>query len=338
FSTAGWILRLGVTTVLLVSIHPVLALLPIFAVPTVVTSGWRPGAERAAEERGAEHKRLAMHLFMTATTAPPAKEVRVTGIGPSLEARRREEWERWYRPVARTRLVSAAWHTLAWAVFGAAYVGAVVYVAEGHGTPVGATLLVLAAGSRLSAYIGATVGEIGFLRGVWLDGSQRLVWLERYAAAVAATEDEPVPPSLGAGVDFCHVAFRYPGTERLVLDDIDLHLPTGAVVAIVGENGAGKSTLVKLLCKLYAPTSGEILVDGRPLARMPAEAWRARLAGAFQDFFRFEFPAAQSVGVGDVPRIDDRPAVSAAVDRAGAGDVVDRLPAGLETQLGPTWP
>jgi len=110
------------------------------------------------------------------------------------------------------------------------------------------------------------------------------------------------------------------------------------VVAIVGENGAGKSTLVKLLCKLYGPTSGRILVDGVELARMPADEWRQRLAGAFQDFFRFELPARQTVGLGDVPRVDDEPAVRVAVERAGASDVVERLAAGLDTQLGPTWP
>jgi ATP-binding cassette subfamily B protein len=110
------------------------------------------------------------------------------------------------------------------------------------------------------------------------------------------------------------------------------------VVAIVGENGAGKTTLVKLLCRLYQPTSGRILVDGRELARMPADAWRSRLAGAFQDFFRFEFKARHSVGLGDVPRLDDEPAVVSAVDRAGAGDVVSHMAAGLDTQLGPTWP
>jgi ATP-binding cassette subfamily B protein len=112
----------------------------------------------------------------------------------------------------------------------------------------------------------------------------------------------------------------------------------GAVVAIVGENGAGKTTLVKLLSKMYEPTSGSILVDDTPLARMPAGEWRARLAGAFQDFFRFEFRAAHSVGLGDVPRLDDEPAVLVAVERAGAGDVVARLTSGLNTQLGPTWP
>src|SRR2546427_9497723 len=71
---------------------------------------------------------------------------------------------------------------------------------------------------------------------------------------------------------------------------------------------------------------------------MPVEEGRSRLAGAFQDFFRFEFHARHSVGVGDLPRMDDEPAVMTAVERAGAEDVVERLPAGLETQLGPTWP
>jgi ATP-binding cassette, subfamily B, bacterial len=110
------------------------------------------------------------------------------------------------------------------------------------------------------------------------------------------------------------------------------------VVALVGENGAGKTTLVKLLCKLYEPTAGRILVDGTPLDRIRADEWRARLAGAFQDFYRFELIARHSVGVGDVPHVDEEPAVVAAVSRAGADDVVARLPAGLATQLGPTWP
>jgi ATP-binding cassette subfamily B protein len=119
---------------------------------------------------------------------------------------------------------------------------------------------------------------------------------------------------------------------------VNLHLPAGRVVAIVGENGAGKSTLVKLLGKLYEPTSGRILADGTDLARMPADGWRERLSGAFQDFFRFELRARRSVGVGDVPRLDDDPAVRTAVGRAGADDVVDALASGLDTQLGPTWP
>ena len=338
FSTLGWILRLGVTMALLASIHPALMLLAVFAVPTVLTSTWRPAVERYAQESGAQSNRLARHLFTIATTAPPGKEVRVTGIGERLITDRRWAWECWYKPVAAARWGSAMWHALAWAIFGLSYVGAIVFVSSGLGAPASAVLLVLAAGARLSAYIGATVGEIGFLRGFWMDGSRRLAWLEDYAASVAASGDLPVPAALQRGLRLDHVSFAYPGTSRVVLDDVSVTLPAGTVVAIVGENGAGKTTLVKLLSKMYEPSAGSILVDDTPLARLPAGEWRGRLAGAFQDFFRFEFRAGHTVGLGDVPRLDDEPAVLAAVDRAGASDVVARLKSGLDTQLGPTWP
>jgi ATP-binding cassette subfamily B protein len=338
FSTCGWILRLAVTIGLLASIHPALVLLAAFALPTVLTSTWRPAVERVAQERGAASSRRARHLFTLATTAAPGKEVRVTGIGPRLVTDRRDAWERWYGPVSRARWGSAAWHTLAWAIFGFAFVGAVVFVTTGINAPAGDVLLVLAAGSRLSAYIGATVGEIGFLRGIWMDGSRRLAWLEDYAASLVSHADLPAPASLRSGIRLESVSFAYPGTDRLVLEDVSLELPAGSVVAIVGENGAGKTTLVKLLGRMYEPTSGKIFVDGQLLARIPADRWRARMAGAFQDFFRFEFRARQSVGVGDVPRMDDEAAVGGAIDRADASDVIAKFPAGLETQLGPTWP
>jgi ATP-binding cassette, subfamily B, bacterial len=338
FSTLGWVLRLGVTMALLASVHPALLLLALFAIPTVLTSTWRPEVERSAQERGAQTSRLARHLFTIATTAAPGKEVRTTRIGELLITKRRVAWERWYGPVASARWGSALWHALAWAIFGFAYVGAVVFVSSGLGAPASAVLLVLAAGARLSAYIGATVGEIGFLRGFWMDGSRRLAWLEDYAASIAASGDLPVPAVLHRGIRLDHVSFAYPGTSRVVLDDVSVTLPAGAVVAIVGENGAGKTTLVKLLAKMYEPTSGSILVDDTPLSRVPAGEWRARLAGAFQDFFRFEFRARHTVGLGDVPRLDDEPALVAALDRAGASDVIARLASGLDTQLGPTWP
>ena len=338
FSTLGWILRLGVTMALLMSIHPALILLAVFAIPTVVTSAWRPDIERKAQESGAQSNRLARHLFTIATTAPPGKEVRVTGIGERLIADRRAAWEYGYGRISAARAGSAFWYSLAWAFFGLAYVGAVVFVSYGIHAPASQVLLLLAAGARLSAYIGATVGEIGFLRGFWMDGSRRLAWLEDYAASVAAAGDLPVPNELRNGIRLEHVTFAYPGTSRVVLDDVSLTLPAGAVVAIVGENGAGKTTLVKLLAKMYEPTSGSIMVDDTPLARLPAAQWRERLAGAFQDFFRFEFRAGHTVGLGDVPRRDDEPAVLRAVERAGAGDVVTGLAAGLDTQLGPTWP
>ena len=338
FTTCSWILRLGVTIALLVSIHPALALLALFAGPTVWTSAWRPTVERNVWEGRASAHRLSRHLFVTATTAAPGKEVRVTGIGARLVKERRAAWDRWYLAMAKARWSTALWHTLAWTIFGCAYVGAVVFVAIGLRSGAGNILLVLAAGARLSAYIGATVGELGFLRGFWMDGSRRLAWLEDYVASLNANTDLPVPARLSEGIRFDNVSFAYPGTERLVLENVSLNLPAGTVVAIVGENGAGKTTLVKLLSRFYEPNRGAILVDGQPLSRMPADSWRHRLAGAFQDFFRFELRLRHSVGVGDIPRLDDESAVSRSVDRAGARDMVTRFPSGFETQLGPTWP
>ena len=336
--TIGWIVRLTVTIALLMSIHPGLVLLVVFALPTVVSSAWRPGVERQVEERFAQHNRLAEHLFFTATSAAAAKEVRVTGVASDLATRRRTEWQRWFAPVARARRDTAISHSAAWAIFGLGYVGAIAFVVVGLDASVGSVLLILAAGARLSSYVAGAIGEIGFLRGIWLDGSKRLVWLENYTAALSADTEIEVPDRLVDGIRLEHVSFAYPGSDRLALEDITLHLPSGAVVAVVGENGAGKSTLVKLLAKMYEPGSGEILIDGRPLRRMPAAEWRSRLTGAFQDFFRFEFSAQHSIGLGDLNKLNDESAVADAVRRAGAADVVERLPEGLQSQLGPTWP
>jgi len=338
FSTVGWLLRLAITVALLGTVNPVLVALVLFAIPTVAATSWRPVVERVAQERGAQSTRLATHLYALSTTASPGKELRVLGIGEALAGRRRAAWERWYEPVAAARSRSAAWYAGGWAVFALGYVGAIALVAAGPQASASGAILVLTAGARLSSYLNATVGEIGFLRGTWMDGAQRLAWLEDYASTAVQHADRPAPDEIGEGIRLEHVTFRYPGADRLALDDVSLFLPAGSVVAIVGENGAGKSTLVKLLAKLYSPTAGRILVDGTDLATIDPARWRERLAGAFQDFFRFEFHAGVAIGVGDLPRLDDEPALVTAADRAGARDLVEALPAGLRTQLGPSWP
>ena len=132
------------------------------------------------------------------------------------------------------------WHTLGWAVFAAAYVGAVVFVAYVVESSPGDALLVLAAGSRLSAYISATVGEIGFLRGIWMDGAKRMAWLEDYAAAKTKRADRPTPSVIEQGIVLRDVSFAYPGTEKLVLKDVNLELPAGTVVALVGDTAPAR--------------------------------------------------------------------------------------------------
>jgi ATP-binding cassette subfamily B protein len=119
-----------------------------------------------------------------------------------------------------------------------------------------------------------------------------------------------------------------------VLTDLDLFLPAGATVAVVGENGSGKTTLVKLLLGMYRPTSGSILVDDVELASIADDAWRSRCTAAFQDFSRFSLPAVESVGVAELPSLESEPLAVAALDRAGAAELPGQLPSGLATYVG----
>jgi ATP-binding cassette, subfamily B, bacterial len=340
FSVAGAVVRLLLTVGLLMSVRPWLGFLAVFAVPSVLTAAHRAAAEQQAEQAGAADRRLARHLFVLGATAASSKELRVAGTQRLVLETRAAAWQRQYRALARERWISALWQAGAWAVFGAAFVGAVIVVAFGHGSRPAAAdtvVLVVAAGARLTQYVGQTVSETQLLRAIWLDAARRLAWLEDYSAAQAGIATEPAPNRLRSGIRFDGVCFRYPGAVRPALQDVSLTLPAGGVVAVVGENGAGKSTLVKLLCRLYDPSSGRITVDGTDLALIEPGQWRQRLAGAFQDFFRFEYPAALSVGVGDLPRAGDRGAVGRALARAGAEEVIARLPGGLDAQLGSTW-
>ena len=230
FSTCGWILRLGVTIALLMSIHPALAAAgALCGCRPRSPSIWRPGVERVAQERAAPFNRLARHLFTTATTAPPGKEVRVTGIGDRLVTDRREAWESGLDPLLRFAGGSAGWHTLAWAIFGGAYVGAVIFVSSGlHGL-----------GRQCAARARCRLAAFGVhRRDRWRARvPPRLLGVRRATARLARRLRRLAcgprrscrsPARLVSGIRFDHVSFAYPGTERLVLDDVNLELPAGS--------------------------------------------------------------------------------------------------------------
>ena len=329
-----------ITAVLLALANPFLLLLPLAAVPPLVTGrAAQLGLDRARDET-AEYRRLGLHLFRLATSAGPAKELRVFRLQGELRARHARLWEettgRLWRAEVRATLLRAAGQL----AFAAGYVVAVLIVVSdaiaGHRT-VGDVVLAITLSAQVNQQVSAAVGLLTDLQRI-ARAFARLDWLEAYVRDhTPAAGDLPVPDRLAGGIRLEGVRFRYPGTERDVLERVDLDLPAGSTVAIVGENGAGKTTLVKLLCRFYEPTEGRILVDGQALTRLPLDAWRARIATGFQDFARFEFIARQAVGVGDLPKVDDEPAVLAALGRARADDVVARLDGGLSAQLGKSY-
>jgi len=337
FGALGIAMRLIVVIGVLASVHPALILLGIAALPPVVVASGVGRRVSAVWEGEAANRRLARHLFVLHTEAPSAKELRVAGATDAVAAARAKAWDDFQRPVRRMRLRSGFAQTAAWSVFATAFVVAVVLSVRGA-TDASGALIVVAAGARLTAYIGLAATEVNTW-GFFVQGSQRLLWLEDLVERRRGNAEQVPPQRLSDGITLENVSFAYPGVDQpLVVEHVNVRLPAGCVVAVVGENGAGKSTLVKLLAKLYEPTEGRILVDDVDLATINATAWRERMAGAFQDFVRFELPAQGSIGLGDLPRVDDAEAVAGAVTRAGAVDVIERLPEGLSTQLGPSWP
>jgi ATP-binding cassette subfamily B protein len=138
-------------------------------------------------------------------------------------------------------------------------------------------------------------------------------------------------------IRFEGVSFRYPGTDRDVLCELDLDLRAGERTALVGANGAGKTTIVKLLGRLYEPTAGSITIDGVPLSELSPDAWRGQLAVLFQDFVRYELPARDNISLGAVHLGADDELLLDDATRAGAGKVVADLPAGLATPLSPRF-
>ncbi|HEX7131010.1 MAG TPA: ABC transporter ATP-binding protein [Iamia sp.] len=339
FSTLGIVVRLGVVMAVLATVHPGLLVLGLAAIPPVLVTARRGRVESRAWEAAAAERRRARHLFVLGTEAASAKELRAAGATKAVAADRDEAWTAFVEPMRVVRIRSGGAQTLSWCLFAATFVVSVVVVTDGSGPAAAAdALIVIAAGARMTAYIGLAATEVDTW-GFFIQGAQRLLWLEELVADRARGATAAPPDRLRTGIALRDVSFAYPGPDMpLVLEHVDLDLPAGAVVAVVGENGAGKSTLVKLLAGLYLPTAGRIEVDGEDLAGLDPTAWRARMSGAFQDHVRFELAAQSSVGVGDLPRREERPAVEVAVGRAGAEDVVERLEDGLDTQLGPAWP
>ena len=331
----------GVSTLgLLAGVHPVIALLPLFGIPSAWVSGKSEQRLIALIDSQAEPNRVLRHYFELTTTPPPAKEVRIFGLADELLDRRRALFDQLEAERVELGVRRVASATAAWTLFAAAYVAAITWTVRAATTgdaSVGDVVLVLAIGSQVDQHL-AELGE----NVAWFVRTHRAVrrlrWFTDYAdrshASLTPTMPRPVPERLTDGITVEGVSFTYPGSDIEILGGVDLHLPAGSTVAIVGENGAGKTTLVKLLCRLYEPTAGRILVDGVDLRDLPIEEWRRRTAAGFQDFGRFQLLAREAVGIGDTLVEHSDANVLGALDRAAAPEVVDALPLRLATQLG----
>jgi ATP-binding cassette subfamily B protein len=144
----------------------------------------------------------------------------------------------------------------------------------------------------------------------------------------------PAPRPIVGGFEFRNVSFRYPGTSRLVIHGLDLHLRAGERVALIGENGEGKTTLVKLMTRLYDPVEGQVLLDGVDLREYDLDDLYREIGVIFQDFMRYEMTARENIAVGRIDEIDNLPLLKTAAGKSMANEVVERLPRDYEQMLG----
>ncbi|MET9351029.1 ABC transporter ATP-binding protein [Streptomyces termitum] len=333
----GLALQAVLTTVILATVNPWLALLPLAAVPPVLVADRAQAVLDRAKERSAEPTRLSRHLLALATSDHSVPEIRLSGAESELMHHQARAWQRSTDLLRRAALHAAALRASGQLLFALAYGGGlwlVVRQALDGSVDAGDVILVITLAVQVSVQVASALGLLAMLQGAGRT-FERLDRLRAWSAEEPApSEPAPVPARLEQGIRLENVSFRYPGSDRDVLTGVDLTLPAGATVALVGENGAGKSTLVKLLCGMYRPTTGRVLVDGVDLRDLDPAAWAARIAPLFQDFARLELPLRENVGVGRLSALDDDGALRDAITAARADRVLDRVPGGLDGLLG----
>lgn len=329
--------RSGITLVLLAQVNMIFLVLPAAALLPVFAESASQRYRKRIDDEVAEDLRLSNRLFSLATSAAAAKELRIFGSGPEIAARHLALTESVGRRVRRAGLVQALLGSFGWVAFVAIFVACLALVVSnvvGGSVTVGALVMIVALIQIIQGQLSQITSSASSLQSASL-AAVRFLGLERTARAERARHFELDPPeAIRQGISLEHVSFTYPGSGSTVLDDLSVELPAGKVVALVGDNGAGKTTIVKLLTKMYEPSQGSIAVDGRALSEIDTSEWRSLSSALYQDFVRFELLAGESVGVGDLPRVDDAASIERALVTSGGADVIESLAEGLRTPLG----
>ena len=319
------------------------ALLLLAAVPAALAELRFSRATFDLRNRRASDARMLGYLEYVLASDEHAKEVMMLELGPTLLGRYEAVSEGLWREERGLALRRTGW------VVALAQLGTLSFYACYAVIAVQAARGALGLGDMTMYVLAFRQGQQSFqaiLAGLGALYEHDLYMLNLLGFLALPTRAEPLAlPAAGPGPALAPVraerglrcedlGFRYPEAERFALRHVDLFIPTGQSLALVGHNGAGKTTLIKLLCGLYEPSEGRILLDGRDLRSYPRSELRRRLSVVFQDFNQYQLPVHDNVGFGRVARAEDLARVEGAVARAGAGAIVDGLPRGLGTQLG----
>lgn len=284
-----------------------------------------------------EKERRAWSYHNVLTDVPYAKELRLFNLGAMFQTRYRdlsEQIRTGKLALSRRRVRS---DLVAQALATAALFGSLAWIARQ--TILGAVTL----GGLMIYYLGFQSGlnflqaALRALAGLYEDNlflANLYQFLDLSPRITAPPQPRPVPQPMSRGVAFHNVGFTYPSREQETLQNINLTLAPGEVIALVGENGSGKTTLVKLLCRLYDPSYGEIAVDGVDLRALDPVQWRREVGVTFQDYAHYALTARENIWLGNVETPPDPARIAQAGRRSGADEFIRRLPQAYDTMLG----
>jgi len=279
--------------------------------------------------------RMQLYLETVIAREDHAKEVKLFGLGPLLLRRYREIYDKLYQADRDLTIRRDVWGFFLGLVGTMALYGAYAWIAlsaVAARITLGQMTMYLMLFRQGQSAVSAGLSAIG---GMYEDNLYLSTLYEYLETPVAPhTGTAIIGPDPQDGIRFEHVSFTYPDSTTPTLIDIDLHIKPGQSLALVGENGSGKTTLIKLLTKLYPPTSGRILLDGRDLQEWDEAALRQRVGVIFQDFARYQLMVGENVGAGDVRYFEDEVRWQEASDKGMAAPIVATLPQGYRTQLG----
>jgi ATP-binding cassette subfamily B protein len=330
-------------TISLISYAVLLVQFSVFAVLILVVAGLPAFAAEAKFSGDAfrlfrwrsPETRKQMYLETVLAREDYTKEVKLFGLGPLFLQRYREIFDTLFAEDRSLTLRRGAWG-FGLGLFGsAAFYGAYIWIAlaaVAARITLGQMTMYLMLFKQGQSAVTASLASIGGMYEDNLYLSNLYEYLEQDVDVQMG--DAITGPDPGDGVRFENVSFTYPGAETPALSDVSLHLRPGRSLALVGENGSGKTTLIKLLTRLYSPSSGHITLDGRDLSEWEEAALRQRIGVIFQDFARYQLLVGENLGAGDVDHFSDEDRWKQAADMGMAAPFIENMPDSYQTQLG----
>lgn len=277
------------------------------------------------------------YLRMLGASNSSAKEVKIFGLGDYLTARAGTLFDRFYDENRRLALKRAVTGTLLNVLPTSGYYAAYAYIlyrALSGTLTVGDLTFLTGAFARSRALIEQIFASFSGIAEQALFVEDLFDFFRTQPSIASDPNALPAPRPIRSGYEFRDVSFAYPGSSKLVVDKASFRIDAGERIALVGENGAGKTTLVKLLARLYDPTSGAIFLDGVDLREYNVDDLRKEVGVIFQDYMRYDMRVVENIGFGRIEALDDEPRIRQAAAKAYADSVVGSLPRGFDQMLG----